>query len=139
MRRAVSLAVVMLFLTTAAASAATSMRAPGTAKVGARVRVRAAGLKPGRYTLVLAIEVLPGGAAPTNCVGKVGSARAVDGRVTISGLLPTRLACYQGIGAVEGHQTAKPGRYQLTLGVSLAPNAFSLRASFITRKIRLLG
>jgi hypothetical protein len=117
------------------------MSAPATAKLGSRVTVRAAGLKPGRYTLELAIEALPGvpgGAPPTNCVGKVGTAKAVGGRVTISGALPTRLACYQGAGAVEGYQTAKPGSYHLTLGVSFAPNAFSDTASYITHKIRLV-
>ena len=139
MKRVAGLAVVGLFLTPAPALAAVSMSAPATAKVGSRVTVRATGLKPGRYTLELAFEALPGGASPTNCVGKVGSATPVGGRVRISGALPTRLGCYQGVGAVEGYVTAKPGRYHLTLGVSFAPNGFSDTASFITRKIRLVG
>jgi hypothetical protein len=114
------------------------MSAPTTAKLGSRVTIRATGLTPGRYTLELAIEALRGGASPTNCVGKVGSARSVGGRVKISGALPTRLSCYQGVGPVEGYQIAKPGRYHLTLGISFAPNGFSNTASFITHEIRLV-
>jgi hypothetical protein len=101
------------------------------------VTIRASGLKPGHYTLELGFEALPGGAAPTNCVGNVGSATAHSGRVTISGVLPTHLGCYMGVGAVEGYQTAKHGTYDLTLGVEFHPNGFSPKASFVIRKIRL--
>lgn len=113
------------------------MNSPATAKVGSRVTVRAVGLKPGHYTLELAIEVLPGGASPTNCVGRVGSATAVHGRLKITGALPTHLACYQGVGSAGGGEAMSPGKYHLTLGVSFAPNGFSNTASFITHKIRL--
>jgi hypothetical protein len=123
----------------AIAASATTMRAPAKAKLGAQIKITAAGLKPGHYTLELAIEAFPGGASPTNCVGKVGAATAHAGRLTITGNLPTRLACYQGVGAVEGYETAKPGTYDLTLGVRFHPNGFSPNASFIIRKIRLTG
>jgi hypothetical protein len=137
MKRVVSVAVALLLLIPASALAAASMASPAMARLHSRVTVRAAGLKPGRYTLVLAIEVLPGGASPTNCVGKVGSETSVRGRVTITGTLPSRLACYQGVGAVEGHDFVRPGNYHLSLGVSFAPNGFSGRASFVIHKIRL--
>jgi hypothetical protein len=138
MKRVVITALVSLLVIPAVACAAASIRAPSKAKIGSRVTATATGLKAGRYTLELAVEALPGGASPTNCVGKVGSARAVSGRLTISGKLPTRLACYQGVGTVGGYETAKPGRYDLTLGVSFAPNGFSNTASFIIHKIRLV-
>ena len=136
-RRAFGLAILALALAPALAWAAASMRVPATAAIGSRVTVRASGLKPGHYTLELGFEALPGGAGPTNCVGTVGSATAHGGRVTISGTLPTRLACYMGVGAVEGYEEAKPGKYHLTLGVMFHPNGFSDTASFVIRKIRL--
>jgi hypothetical protein len=139
MKRLVSAAVLLLLLIPASAFAAASMASPATARIGSRVTVRAAGLKPGRYTLELVFEAFPGGASPTNCVAKVGSATSVGGRVTITGTVPSRLACYQGVGAVEGHVAARPGNdYHLTLGVSFAPNGFSGRASFVTRKVRVM-
>jgi len=118
--------------------AATSMSAPATAKLGSVVKIRAAGLKPGRYSLVLAIEVLPGGAGPTNCVGTVGSAAARAGEVAITGALPRRLGCYMGVGAVEGYRNTGPGKYHLTLCVQFHPNGCSDSASFLLRKIRLI-
>lgn len=132
-----ALAILALALMPVVAWAKASMRAPRTAAIGSRITIRASGLKPGRYTLELGFEALPGGAAPTNCVGRVGAATAHAGRVTISGRLPTRLACYMGVGAVEGYVTAKPRLYDLTLGVSFHPNGFSNSASFIIRKLRL--
>lgn len=137
-RRALWLAMLALALSPALAWAKASMSAPATAAIGSRVTVHASGLKPGHYTLELGFEALPGGAGPTNCVGTVGSATAHAGRVTISGTLPTRLGCYMGVGAVEGYQTAKPGTYDLTLGVMFHPNGFSNTASFIIRKVHLI-
>ncbi len=136
-RRAFGLAMLALAMIPAIAWAKVSMSATATAPIGSRVTVRASGLKPGHYTLELGFEALPGGAAPTNCVGTVGSATANAGRVTISGVLPTRLGCYMGVGAVESYQTARPGTYDLTLGVMFHPNGFSDTASFIIRKIHL--
>ena len=135
--RAFVLGTLTLALTPAMAWAKASMRAPATAPIHSRVTIRASGLKPGHYTLELGFEALPGGAGPTNCVGAVGAATARAGRITISGVLPSRLACYMGVGAVEGYQTAKPGAYDLTLGVRFHPNGFSDTASFIIRKIHL--
>ncbi|HSZ69706.1 MAG TPA: hypothetical protein VK756_05025 [Solirubrobacteraceae bacterium] len=135
--RACGLAMLALALSPALAWAKAAMQAPTTATLGSRVTVSASGLKPGHYTLELGFEALPGGAGPTNCVATVGSATAHAGRVTISGKLPTRLACYMGVGAVEGYQKAKPGTYDLTLGVSFHPNGFSETASFIIHKIHL--
>jgi hypothetical protein len=69
--------------------------------------------------------------------GPVGSATAHHGRVRISGRLPARLGCYMGVGPVEGYRRARPGEYDLSLGVSFHPNGFSNSASFVLHKIRL--
>jgi hypothetical protein len=136
-RHAFGLAVLALALIPAVAGAKTSMRSPATTAIGSRVTIEASGLTPGHYTLELVFEALRGGAGPTNCVGTVGSATAHAGRVTISGKLPTHLACYMGAGPVEGYQTTKPGTYNLTLGVSFHANGFSNTSSFIIRKVHL--
>jgi hypothetical protein len=95
---------VALLLLPATALAAARMTAPSHAAVGSRITVSANGLKPGRYTLELVVEVLPGGASPTFCLARVGVAakQAQGGKVTISGKLPARLGCHMGEGILEG-------------------------------------
>jgi hypothetical protein len=137
MKRVAVLVVLALALTAPSALAAARMSAPAAAKIGSHITVSASGLKPGHYTLELAVEVLPGGASPTNCVGRVGTATAIGGHLRITGKLPGRLACYQGVGAAGGHKTTTPGNYRLSLGVSFAPNGFSESGSFVMRKIHL--
>jgi hypothetical protein len=137
MKRVAVLVVIALGLTAPSALAAATMSAPTAAKVGSRITVSASGLKPGHYTLELAVEVLPGGALPTSCVGRIGTATAVGGHLRIAGKLPNRLACYQGVGAAGGYETTVPGNYHLSLGVSFAPNGFSGSGSFVMRKIHL--
>jgi hypothetical protein len=137
MKVAVVLVVLALGLAAPSALAAATISSPTVAKVGSHITASASGLKPGHYTLELVVEVLPGGASPTNCVGRVGTATAVAGHVRITGKLPGRLACYQGVGEVGGSENTKPGNYRLSLGVSFAPNGFSGSGSFVTRKIRL--
>jgi hypothetical protein len=137
MKRVAVLVVLALGLAAPSALAAATMSAPADAKVGSRITVNASGLKPGHYTLELAVEVLSGGASPTNCVGRVGTATAVGGHLRIAGKLPGRLGCYQGVGAAGGYETTTPGNYHLSLGVSFAPNGFSGSGSFVMRKIHL--
>jgi hypothetical protein len=138
MKRVTVLVVLALGLAAPSAlAAATTMSAPAAAKVGSAITVSATGLKPGHYTLELAVEILPGGASPTNCVGRVGTATAVAGHLRIAGKLPRHLACYQGVGAAGGYKTTTPGNYHLSLGVSFAPNGFSESGSFVMRKIHL--
>jgi hypothetical protein len=137
MKRVAVLVVLALGLAAPSALAAAWMSAPAAAKVGSHITVSASGLKPGHYTLELAVEVLPGGASPTNCVGRVGTATAVGGHLRIAGKLPGHLACYQGVGAAGGYKATTPGNYHLSLGVSFAPNGFSESGSFVMRKIHL--
>ncbi len=139
MKRVAVVVVLALGLAAPSALAAARMSVPAVAKLGSRITVSASGLKPGHYTLELAVEVLPGGASPTSCVGRVGTATAVGGHLRITGKLPGRLACYQGVGAAGGYKTTKPGNYHLTLGVSFAPNGFSGSGSFVMRKILVTG
>lgn len=136
-RRVFAITAAVALLAPAVAFGKAIMQSPATAKLGAHVSISASGLKPGHYTLELVFTAFPGGNSPTNCVGTVGSATAQNGRVTISGVLPSRLGCYQGVGEVEGHVNTKPGKYDLTLGVRFHPNGFSAKASFVINKIRL--
>jgi hypothetical protein len=132
-----TLIAVLLLLLPAAALASAVMQSPARAKVGSRIKISASGLKPGHYSLVLVIETLPGGAGPTNCVGSVGSQTARAGRLAITGVLPARLACYMGVGAVEGYMQTRPGSYDLTLCVQFHPDGCSIKSSFVMRKVRL--
>jgi hypothetical protein len=76
------------------------------------------GLKPGRHSLELVVEALPGGASPTFCLARVGASKqAQGGRVTISGKLPARLGCHMGEGILEGYVPVRAGKYTLSLGV----------------------
>jgi hypothetical protein len=128
----------LAFLAVVAVAAAASMQAPATARIGSRVTVKASHLDAGRYTLLLAIETSTSGALPTVCTGLVGVARtAVAGRVTISGVLPTRLACHQGVGPTLGHFNVRPGRYRLTLGIFMPPADFVYGKTLVKHEIRL--
>jgi hypothetical protein len=117
--------------------AAATMTAPSRAPVGSRITVHAGKLKPGRYTLLLAVQLPTHGASPTSCSAPVGSARAHAGMVTISGKLPRRLACRMGEGPVEGDVSVRPGKYVLSLGILLPPAGFR-GGSFVKRTIQLV-
>jgi hypothetical protein len=134
-------AVGALALLPAAALAAASMHAPSTAAIGSRITVRANHLDAGRYTLVLAIETSVVDDTVTSCFARVGSSRpAAAGRVTITGTLPKRLACYQGgLGPNLGYFRVRPDRYVLSLGVFMPPAAFAYNKSFVKRGIRVTG
>ena len=110
--------------------------APATVPVGSRITVRANGLEPGRYTLQLVqIVAAPTTTAATGCSGRIGSATATaSGRVTITGALPTRLACRTGAGPVEGQIMAAPGHDLLELGVIVPPGIFG-QGSFVRQPI----
>lgn len=123
-------------LTPRAATAA-RMSAPSRARIGSRITVRASGLKPGRYTLLLARQLLIRGSSPTICSASVGSAQARAGALTISAKLPRRLSCRTGQGPVEGHTSVRPGSYVLSLGILLPPAGFR-GGSFLKRTIRLV-
>ncbi|MHB1570684.1 MAG: hypothetical protein ACYCXW_04800 [Solirubrobacteraceae bacterium] len=117
--------------------ASATMTAPARARVGARIAVHARGFKSGRYTLLLAVQLRGGGASPTVCSARVGSARARNGAVTISGRLPRRLACRHGEGSLAGYTSLRPGKYVLSLGILLAPAGFR-GGSFAKRTINIV-
>jgi hypothetical protein len=139
LRVSIAIAVGVLAVAPAVALAAATLRAPSTARVGSRIAVSASGLTPGRYALVLYVTTLaPPGVPPTGCDAKVGAAAtAVGGRVKISGKLPTRLGCRQGVGRLESYLKVRPGRYWLDLGGHAQPGAFAPGQGFVRRRIRL--
>ncbi|HTX08303.1 MAG TPA: hypothetical protein VME22_06805 [Solirubrobacteraceae bacterium] len=114
-----------------------TMTAPSHARVGARITVRADGLKPGRYTLLLAVQLSSSGESPTDCSARVGAASAPAGSLTISGKLPRRLACRMGEGPLEGYVSVRSGKYVLSLGILLPPAGFR-GGSFVKRTIKLV-
>jgi hypothetical protein len=131
------LLVLAAFPATAFASTVATMTAPSRAAIGARIMVHAAGLKPGRYTLLLAVQLPTQGETTTDCSARVGSAQARAGKVTISGKLPTRLACRIGEGPLEGHISVHAGKYVLSLGILLPPAGFRESGSFVKRTVHL--
>jgi hypothetical protein len=134
-----AIAVVALGLTASAALAAARLSAPATARVGGRITVTARGLKPGSYRLFLEFTALaPPGVSATGCLAEIGTpSRAVAGRVSISGVLPRRLACHQAEGPTEGYVTTKAGHYALDFGGFLPPAGFKTSQSFLRRAIQL--
>jgi hypothetical protein len=137
----VGIAIGTIGLTPSVALSAATLTAPSTTRVGGRITVSAHGLKPGRYRLFLEFTALaPAGVPATGCLAAVGSATtAVAGRLTISGILPKRLACHQAEGPTEGYVTVKAGRYALDFGGFLPPAGFKSGQTFIRRAIRLTG
>jgi hypothetical protein len=111
--------------------------APERARVGTRITVRGTGLKPGRYTVLL-VKQITYGPSPTFCTGRLGSAAARHGRVTITGRLPRRLACRSGQGMISGYATTRPGAYKLDLGILEPPAGFRISGSFLMRTIHLV-
>lgn len=118
-------------------AASPKMTAPSRASIGARITVHADGLRAGRYTLLLAAQLSSGGASPTDCSARVGSAAAQAGKVTISGKLPRRLACRAAQGPLEGYVSVHPGKYVLSLGILIPPAGFRA-GSFAKRTIHLV-
>lgn len=117
-----------------AAFATASLHAPSTAKLASRISISASGLKPGHYTLVLSRV-----AAYTTCIASVAAGDAVHGGLTLSGTLPTRLACHLGRNATFGTVRVSIGTYWLSVGVLVAPTSFSSTASFVKTQIKLVS
>jgi hypothetical protein len=121
----------------AARPGAAAMTAPSRAVLGTRITARATGLKPGRYTLLLATQLPTQGVSPTICSAPIGSGSARAGTLTVRGKLPDRLACRMGDGPSEGQVPVRKGSYDLSLGVLLPPAAFRA-GSFAKRTIHLV-
>jgi hypothetical protein len=136
---AAATAIGVLALTPALALSAATLKAPTTARVPGRIAVTARDVKPGRYRLFLEFTALaPAGVSATGCLAQIGApATAVAGHVTISGVLPKRLACHQAEGPTEGYVTVKAGRYALDFGGFLPPAGFKTSQTFIRRAIHL--
>jgi hypothetical protein len=123
---------------TSVAAAAPRFAGPASARVGSRVTFSASGMRAGTYTLRLVKIVTPDRTLDgIGCVAPIGRpARSVAGRVRITGVLPTRLACSSGAGPVEGHTTARAGVYLVTISRDERGMPFG-GDPFLKRKLRL--
>ncbi len=102
---------------TSMVAAVPRLAGPSRARVGSRVTFSASSMRAGVYTLRLVKVVTPDRVLDgIGCVARIGRpARSVAGRVRITGVLPTRLACSSGAGPVEGYRTAQAGAYLVTI------------------------
>lgn len=138
--RAAALALLVLALSaTSALAVAARLTGPSSARLRSRVTFTATGVPAGTYTMRLVIQVIPSSVTDgTDCYARVGHlTAAVSGRVTITGSLPTRLACSSGAGPVEGHYTARAGRgYEITVSRNQKGQPFG-GEPFLKHKLRL--
>lgn len=94
----------------------------------------ATGLKPAHYTLVISRV-----AAYTTCLASIAVGVPTDGKLTLSGSLPTRLACHLGRDSTFGSVAVTTGTYWLSVGVLVPPASFSSSASFAKARIKLVS
>jgi hypothetical protein len=120
------------------AAAAPRFAGPSSARVGSRVTFSASGMRAGTYTLRLLTVLTPDRALDgIGCVARIGRpTRPVAGRVRVTGVLPTRLACSSGAGPVEGHTTTRAGAYFVTISRDERGMPFG-GDPFLKRKLRL--
>jgi hypothetical protein len=108
----------MFVTATVAVAGGAQLRGPSIARLEGRVTFTATGLVPGTYSMRLVYALTRDGAvAGTDCLAEVGSVTTARSRmVTISGVLPRRLACRSAAGPIEGYYTTKPrGGYLITV------------------------
>ncbi len=111
-------------------AAAGRLVAPRSAKVGAAVTVHASGLINGRYALTLVSDSHPTRGA--SCVARLSKSKATSGgAVTLSGTIPRKLACYQGLATSLGAVPTAAGSYHLVVAEPTAPAGFDARGSFV--------
>ena len=141
MRARVAVAAAAVVLTPAAgAAAAATISSPRQARIGGRVSVRASGLIPGRYRLLLAVTIShPRGGEALSCSATIGGRVSSSGTATFSGPIPRRLVCRFGAGSATGTVAVGPGRYQFLVASPVGPGAFSGRRSFVKRDVRIVA
>ena len=129
-RRAAFVVVAVIGALAPAAWAAESVRAPKTAQVGAAVTVHASGLIRGSYALTLVSDAHP--AHGVSCLARLSRSRGThSGAVTLSGIVPRQLTCYQGFANALGRIATAAGRYHLVVAEPTAPAGFDARGSFV--------
>lgn len=106
---------------------------PSTARVGDTVTGKGSGLKASSYVLRLSLDDTAG--PRTACVARIGAQKnSANGRVTITGRIPSRLTCWENNSVRLGKVAVKPGKYHLILGRPEGPTGFG-NASFLRRKL----
>src|SRR5690348_2543926 len=112
-----------------------SISAPKTARIGHRVRVSGVGLTSARYSLTLVYELRS--ARNAACVADIGKPRrSHNGSVVLTGVIPHRLTCYQGLNVKLGTVKTAPGSYHFIVGKKVGPAGWG-DASFVRRPVRV--
>lgn len=110
--------------------------APRKARQGKRVTAIGSGLEDGRYSLTLVSDEQPVRGA--RCLARVGGRRVTEGGwVTLSGRIPRKLRCYQGLNSFLGKVPTSRGAYHLVVGVRIAPAGWDGDHTFIRRRLRV--
>ena len=135
MRRLILLTLVFAMVLSGVALAA-ALSGPKKASVGDSVTGVGTKLKTGRYVLRI---VLDSTLKRTACVARIGKrTAAVKGRVSIKGVVPKRLTCWENDNVKLGTVKVKPGKYHLVLGVPDGPSGFSVKASFARHALKIV-
>jgi hypothetical protein len=121
----------------AAAASGPTLSAPSTARVGQKVTGKGSRLKPSRYALVLSLDNTAG--PRTACVARVGKQQdTANGRVKITGQIPSHVRCWENNSVKLGRIAVKPGKYHLILGHPSGPAGFGA-GSFVRHKLTITG
>ena len=112
-----------------------ALSAPARARIGHRVRVSATNVSSATYALTLVYDVPP--ARNARCLADVGARRASrNGDVVLTGVIPRRLTCWQGLNIKLGTVRTEPGRYHFVVGKKVGPAGWG-DASFLRRAVRI--
>ena len=112
-----------------------SIVAPASARIGHEVRVVGRHLRTATYSLTLVFELTS--ARNAACLADIGKPRqAHDGGVVLTGVIPHRLTCYQGLNVKLGTVKTKPGKYHFIVGKKVGPAGWG-DASFVRRPVRI--
>lgn len=112
-----------------------SISAPKTVRIGHTVRVTGVGLTSARYSLTLVYELTT--ARNAACVADIGKRhQSRNGSVVLTGVVPRRLTCYQGLDVKLGTVKTAPGRYHFVVGKKVGPAGWG-NASFVRRAVRV--
>jgi hypothetical protein len=138
-----SIAVVSLLagtLVLAAAAVAAQLRpainSPASASPGDTIHVRASGLRPGTYAVVLYATTAPN--RDWACAARLARVKHPVRKLSLDVRIPDHLGCYSGFPAsFEQKTAASPGRYKLVVGVPQSSISFYPGKSQIERPLKL--
>ena len=111
------------------------LSAPSTARIGHKVRVSGTGLTSARYSLTLVYDKPP--ARNARCLADVGTSKhSRNGSVVLTGTIPHRLTCYQGLNVKLGTVRTGTGAYHFVVGLKVGPAGWG-DASFLRKAVRV--